>query len=375
MHGTDLSRTPLEDVHLELGAKIGPFAGWAMPIEYEGTLAEHRAVRERVGLFDLSHLGKVDLAGPGALAVLQRILTNDLSRLTVGRALYNLVLNDRGGVEEDLIAYRLDDERWFLVPNASNTAKVTSMLDQEDPRAEQEEPRADVALHQDWCFLGVQGPRSLEVAGALFTEAADLPFMGCAETSYRDRRLVLARTGYTGELGFELFTHAAGARDLWDELMDAGQPFQIQPCGLGARDVLRLEMGYPLYGQDLLPDRTPLEAGLSWAVAFDKGDFVGKEALLRQRQEGPLARLRGLVMDDRRSIPRAHYGVFASGERCGVVTSGTFSPSLQRGIALAYLSPADGFEPGREVEVDVRGRRGSARIVKPPFVDRNPRTV
>lgn len=368
MRGTDLSRTPLEDVHLELGAKIGPFAGWAMPIEYEGTLAEHRAVRERVGLFDLSHLGKVDLAGPGALAVLQRILTNDLSRLTVGRALYNLVLNDRGGVEEDLIAYRLDDERWFLVPNASNTAKVTSMLEQEDPRA-------DVALHEDWCFLGVQGPRSLEVAGAVFTEAADLPFMGCAETSYRDRRLVLARTGYTGELGFELFTHAAGARDLWDELLDAGQPFQIQPCGLGARDVLRLEMGYPLYGQDLLPDRTPLEAGLSWAVAFDKGDFVGREALLHQRQEGPPARLRGLVMDGRRSIPRAHYGVFASGERCGVVTSGTFSPSLQRGIALAYLSPADGFEPGREVEVDVRGRRGSARIVKPPFVDRNPRTV
>lgn len=368
MRGTDLSRTPLEHVHLELGAKIGPFAGWAMPIEYEGTLSEHRTVRERVGLFDLSHLGKVDLAGPGALAVLQRILTNDLSKPTVGRALYNLALNDRGGVEEDLLAYRLDEERWFLVPNASNTAKVMSMLEQEDRRA-------DVTLHQDWCFLGVQGPRSLEVVGALFPEAADLPFLGCAETSYRGRRMVLARTGYTGELGFELFTEAAGAKELWDELVDAGQPFQIQPCGLGARDVLRLEMGYPLYGQDLLPDRTPFEAGLSWAVAFDKGDFVGREALLRQREEGPPARLRGLVMDDRRHIPRAHHGVFASGQACGEVTSGTFSPTLQRGIALAYLSEADGFEPGREVEVDVRGRRGSARIVKPPFVDRNPRTV
>lgn len=367
MHGTDLSRTPLEDVHLELGAKIGPFAGWAMPIEYEGTLAEHRAVRQRVGLFDLSHLGKVDVAGPGALAVLQRVLTNDVSKVPAGRALYNLVLNDRGGVEEDLIAYRLGEERWFVVPNASNTAKVTAMLEHEDPRA-------DVALHRDWCFLGVQGPRSLEVAGALFPEAADLPFMGCAETSYRGRRLVLARTGYTGELGFELFTDAAGAKDLWDELMDAGQPFQIQACGLGARDVLRLEMGYPLYGQDLLPSRTPLEAGLSWAVAFDKHDFVGRDALLRRREEGLPARLRGMVMDDRRYIPRAHYAVFASGEACGEVTSGTFSPTLQRGIALAYLSPADGFEPGREVEVDVRGKHGTGRVVKPPFVDRNPRT-
>jgi len=358
-------RTPLHDEHRSLGAKIGPFAGWAMPIEYEGVLAEHRAVRERVGLFDLSHLGKVDVAGPGALGTLQRVFTGDLSKTEVGRALYNLLLNDRGGVEEDLIAYRLGEGRWFVVPNAANTEKVVSTL-RGDAKG------AEVVSHEDWCFLGVQGPRSAEVCLALFPETAGLRFMGCVETEYHGRRLVLARSGYTGELGFELFTDAGLARDLWRDVMAAGAPFNIEPCGLGARDVLRLEMGYPLYGQDLSPERTPLQAGLSWAVAFDKGDFRGREALLSQREEGLPNRLRGFVVDDRRHIPRAHYAVHADGEQVGEVTSGTFSPSLQRGIALAYLAPADAFEPGTQVEVDVRGRRGTARIAKPPFVDRSP---
>jgi aminomethyltransferase len=366
MHSEGLLRTPLEEVHRELGAKVGPFAGWAMPIEYEGTVSEHRAVRERVGLFDLSHLGKVDVAGPGALALLQRNLTNDLSRLGAGRALYNLVLNDRGGVEEDLIAYRLDEDRFFVVPNASNTAKVVTMLGEEATEAE-------VVEHPGWCFLGVQGPLSPEVVGALFPESADLPFMGCTESAYRGERLVLTRSGYTGEVGFELFTDAVVARELWTELMDAGEPFQIEPCGLGARDVLRLEMGYPLYGQDLLPERTPLEAGLSWAVSFDKGDFRGRDALERQRREGVTTRLRGLVTEGRRLIPRAHCEVRADDVRIGEVTSGTFSPTIHRGIALAYLTPARGFEPGYEVQIDIRGRMGPARIVKPPFVDRNPR--
>ena len=366
MHSADVLRTPLEEVHRELGAKIGPFAGWAMPIEYEGTVSEHRAVRERVGLFDLSHLGKVDVAGPGALALLQRTLTNDHSKLPVGRALYNLVLNDRGGVEEDLIAYRLAPDRFFVVPNASNTAKVVAIL-----RGGSSD--ADVVEHAGWCFLGVQGPRSPEVVGGLLPEAADLPFMGCTETEYRGRRLVLTRSGYTGEVGFELFTDGTSAEDLWTDLMDAGEPFQIEPCGLGARDVLRLEMGYPLYGQDLLPERTPLEAGLSWAVSFDKGPFAGRDALERQRRDGVTTRLRGLVTEGRRHIPRSHCAVLADGARIGEVTSGTFSPTIGHGIALAYLSPAEGFEPGAEVQIDVRGRIGPARVVKPPFVDRSPR--
>jgi aminomethyltransferase len=366
MHSADLLRTPLDEIHRELGARIGPFAGWAMPIEYEGTVSEHRAVRERVGLFDLSHLGKVDVAGPGALLLLQRTLSNDQSKLGVGRALYNLILNDRGGVEEDLIAYRLASDRFFVVPNASNTAKVVAIL-------REDASDADVVEHPGWCFLGVQGPRSLEVVGALFAEAADLPFMGCTETEYRGSRLVLTRSGYTGEVGFELFTEGASAEDLWTGLMEAGEPFQIEPCGLGARDVLRLEMGYPLYGQDLLPEGTPLEAGLSWAVSFDKGSFRGRDALERRRREGVFTRLRGLVTEGRRHIPRAHCAVLADEAPIGEVTSGTFSPTIGHGIALAYLSPAERFEPGTEVQIDVRGRIGPARVVKPPFVDRSPR--
>jgi aminomethyltransferase len=338
-----------------------------MPIEYGGAIVEHRAVRERVGLFDLSHLGKVDIGGPGALAGLQEVLSNDLSKLAVGRALYNLMLDDEGGILEDLIVYRLGEERWFAVPNASNTDQVVETV-----RSTVAGGDDTVVSHEGWCFLGVQGPRSLEVVGAMFPEAADLPFMGCVEVGFRDRRLVLARSGYTGELGFELFTDAGAAKELWDELMEEGAAFQIEACGLAARDVLRLEMGYPLHGADLSEEHTPLEAGLSWAVAFDKGDFRGREALIRRRDEGPFSRLRGLVTGDRRHIPRAHQRVLAGGEVAGETTSGTFSPTLGRGVALAYLSPADAFEPGVDVEVDIRGRRAPARIVKPPFVVRRP---
>lgn len=361
-----LRRGPLEDAHRELGARLGPFGGWLMPIEYEGVLAEHRAVRERVGLFDLSHLGKVDVLGAGALETLQARLSNDLSKIAVGRAQYNLVLNERGGVEEDLIVYRLGEERWFVVPNASNKDMVVETF-RETAR------NAEVVDHDTWCFLGVQGSRSLEVVGASFAEAADLPFMGCVEVALDGRPVVLARSGYTGELGFELFAEGELARELWDELIEDGAPFQIEPCGLGARDVLRQEMGYPLYGQDLGPDRTPLEAGLAWAVALDKGAFVGAEALRRQAAEGIPSRLRGLSTGDRRRIPRARQTVLLGDTVVGEVTSGTFSPLLGSGIAMAYLSPAGAFEPGAAVEIDIRGRRARARVVKLPFVDRGPR--
>lgn len=366
MDDASLRHTPLEEQHRELGAKLGPFGGWLMPIEYEGVLSEHRAVRERAGLFDLSHLGKVDVAGTGAVSLLQRLLTNDVASIEAGRAQYNLLLNDEGGVEEDLLVYRLAEDRFFVVPNASNTDQVTRTF-----RADAE--NVDVVQHDDWCFLGVQGPRAGEVVGTLFAEAGGLPYLGVAETTFRGDRLVLARTGYTGELGFELFTSASSAEGLWEELVEAGDPFLMEPCGLGARDVLRLEMGYPLYGQDLSSDRTPLEAGLSWAVAMGKGPFRGREALVRQQAEGVPSRLRGIVMQDRRHIPRAHHAVLADGVPVGEVTSGTFSPVLQRGIAMGFLAPADASEPGSVVEVDVRGRRGPATIVKPPFVDRSPR--
>ncbi len=361
-----LRHSPLEDHHRGLGAKLGPFGGWLMPIEYEGVLAEHQAVRERVGLFDLSHLGKVDIRGPSGLDVLERVLSNDVGAIAVGRAQYNLVLNDHGGIEEDLIVYRLGDERWFAVPNAANTDMVVATLVGASDAAV-------VEPHPHWCFLGVQGPRSLETVGTLFPVAADLRFMSCAEVAYRGSRIVLARSGYTGELGFELFAPGELAAPLWEELSDVGAAFGAEPCGLGARDVLRLEMGYPLYGEDLSPERTPLEAGLGWAVALDKPELRGREALLRQREAGPPSYLRGLVTGERRHIPRAHVPVLVEGETVGEITSGTFSPTLGKGIGLAYLPPDDRSVRGAEVVLDIRGRRAHATVVVPPFVDRNPR--
>jgi len=364
----ELKRTPLETEHRALRAKMGPFAGWLMPIEYEGVLAEHRAVRERVGLFDLTHLGKVDVTGPGAVGMLQRVVTGDLTKVPVGRALYNLVLNERGGVVEDLVVYRLSEDRSFVVPNAANAVKVLRMLEEEKAPG-----LLHLMFHQDWCFLAVQGPRSVEVTGQLFGVAPKLSFMECAETEYRRRPVILTRSGYTGEIGFELFTYQDVAADIWHDILEAGEPHGIVPCGLGARDVLRLEMGYPLYGQDLSEHRTALEARLGWTVDFDKGGFRGREALLRQRAAGLPSRLWGLLMDDRRNIPRARYRVYLGETRIGEVTSGTFSPLLERGIALAYIEPADAAQPGVVVEVDIRGRRGRATVIKPPFVGRDPR--
>jgi aminomethyltransferase len=364
----ELKRTPLEAEHLRLGAKMAPFAGWQMPIEYEGALAEHRAVRTHVGLFDLTHLGKVEVVGAGALGMLQRVVTNDLSRAAVGEALYNLVLNEGGGVIEDLIVYRMGEERYFVVPNASNAPRVLRML---------EEEKADGPLHlmyhQDWCFLAVQGPEAKNVMAGIFATATELAFMRCVETEYHRRPVIVTRSGYTGEVGFELFTYQDIAEQLWEELLDSVRRFGGGPCGLAARDVLRLEMGYPLYGQDLFEASTAFEAGLGWAVAMDKGEFRGRTALLRQQEEGLPSRLRGLRMHERRYIPRAHYPVFVGDQLVGEVTSGTFSPVLGTGIALAYVWPGDVVELGQEVEVDIRGRRGAATVVQPPFVDRSPR--
>jgi len=358
--------TPLEEEHRALGARMGPFAGWHMPIEYAGTLTEHRAVREAVGLFDLTHLGKVVVEGPGAEGVLQRVLTNDLPRIAVGGAQYNMVLNERGGIVDDLIVYRTGEERYLVVPNAANTTAVhTAILDRSSGPV-------DVVLRSDLGLIAPQGPRSADLVAQVFPHSAGLEFMQGAEVPYRGERMVVSRSGYTGERGYELFVPEDLAVRLWRELIDLGRPMGLEPCGLGARDTLRLEMGYPLHGNDISEERTPLEAGLSWAVALDKGDFPGRDALVRQKDQGIPSRLWGLRMKDR-LIPRPHYPVFADGDQVGETTSGTFSPTLKVGIALAYLSPRDRFSAGVEVEVDVRGRRGKAEVVKPPFVESSPR--
>ena len=364
MSDPEARHSPLEHLHRSLGAKLGPFGGWLMPIEYEGVLSEHRAVRERVGLFDLSHLGKVDVLGASAFDALQGLFTNDLRKVDVGRAQYHHLLNDRGGVEEDLFVYRLGEERWFLVPNAANKDQVVSAVASAGGRT---------VDHDDWCFIGVQGPRSHAVVSKLWRTAVELSFRGCRTVDWNGTEVVLARTGYTGERGYELFADGGVAAELWTALRTAGRPFDLEPCGLGARDVLRLEMGYPLYGQDLGPDRTTLEAGLGWAVSFDKGPFRGREALERQRAEGLPSRLRGVATQDRRHIPRAHQRIVVGDRTAGEVTSGTFSPLLGHGIAMAYLAPADAFEPGIAVEIDIRGRRAPAAVVTTPFVDRSPR--
>ncbi|MGH2661856.1 MAG: glycine cleavage system aminomethyltransferase GcvT [Actinomycetota bacterium] len=361
-----VKHSPLEELHASSGAKMGEFGGWSMPIEYAGVLTEHRAVREAVGVFDLTHLGKVDVEGPGAASWLQQVVTNDLSSVAVGGAQYNLVLTEEGGIVDDLIVYRVSEERWLVVPNAANTAAVLEILSAGAPA------NVGVAHREDLCTIAVQGPRSFESVGELFPEAERLEYMHSTEASYRDVVVLVARSGYTGERGVELFVPEAVARSLWRDLLDAGRPLGMEPAGLGARDTLRLEMGYPLHGSDISEDRTPLEAGLSWAVAFDKGEFRGREAVLRQKAEGVPARLRGLRMGGK-LIPRAHYPVFAGDRRVGETTSGTFSPTLRIGIAMAYLSPADRHGPGSTVEIDVRGRRGQAEVIVPPFVDRSPK--
>jgi aminomethyltransferase len=304
--------------------------------------------------------------GPDAPDTLQRTLTNDLAKVGPGGAQYNMLLNDRGGIVDDLIVYRVG-ERHLVVPNAANRDRVHGAI------AERATDRTGVEIRDDLILLAPQGPRSFDLVEPLFPGAAALDYMHCMEAEYRGGPAIVSRSGYTGERGFEIWVPPDLASELWGELLERGEPLGIEPCGLAARDTLRLEMGYPLHGQDIGEDRTPLEAGAAWAVSFDKGDFIGRDALLAQREAGISARLWGLLMREPGRIPRPHYEVRADGERVGETTSGTFSPTLRVGIAMAYLSPRERFKAGDQVEVDVRGKPGKADVVRPPFVDSSPR--
>ncbi len=362
-------RSPLHDRHVELGAKLAEFGGWEMPLEYPGgTLMEHRAVRDAVGIFDVSHLGKVRVVGPGALDAVNRVLTNDLRRIEPGKAQYTLACDpDTGGVLDDLIAYVFADDHVFLIPNAANTSTVARMLGEASPDG------VTVAdEHQEHAVLAVQGQLSDEVVGAVgFPVGHD--FMSFATAGYGDAEVVVCRTGYTGERGYELVVPSEAAGQVWDALMEAGRDVAeggLRPCGLGARDTLRTEMGYPLHGQDIGPDVTPVQARMSWAVGWKKPEFSGRDALLAEREAGPARTLRGLVARGR-GIPRPGMRVLVAGDvPIGQVTSGTFSPTLRTGIALALLDSR--FTDGAEVVVDVRGRREVFEITKPPFVTPSP---
>ena len=364
-----LRRSPLHQRHAALGAKFAAFGGWSMPLEYAGggVLKEHAAVRAAVGLFDVSHLGKARVTGAGAADFVNSCLTNDLGRIGPGRAQYTLCCDDAsGGVVDDVIAYLHSDEHVFLVPNAANTAEVVRRLRVAAP--------AGVTVtdeHEAYAVLAVQGPRSAEVLTGLGlpTEHAYMSFSTTTldAADARSVSLVVCRTGYTGEHGYELVVPAGAATEVWDALLAAGEPYGIRPCGLGARDTLRTEMGYPLHGQDLSLDITPVQARLGWAVGWAKPAFWGRVALLAEKADGAPRTLWGLEAMDR-GIPRAGMTVYAADTPAGTVTSGTFSPTRKIGIALALLDSAAGLGEGDQVEVDIRGRRAAMRVVRPPFV-------
>jgi aminomethyltransferase len=365
--------SPLHDRHVALGAKLGDFGGWLMPLEYPGggVVEEHRVVRERVGLFDVSHLGKFTVRGPGARALIDLVLTNDTQRIAPGRAQYSMLCNEAGGVVDDLYLYVNGDDDVFVIPNASNASTVVAAVSAAAPAAVEVTNR-----HRDFAIIAVQGPRS---AGLL--DAVGLPSsMKFTSFLVADRGGVpvqVCRTGYSGEHGYEIVLPADAAAQLWDDLLELGQPFGVLPCGLGARDTLRTEMGYPLHGQDLSPSITPVQAGTIWAVGWQKPAFIGRAALIAELAAGPTRRAWGLLALDR-GIPRAHMQVRRpsdteplGGEIVGEVTSGTFSPTLKVGIGLALLDAA--VTEGDDVVIDVRGRASLARVVKPPFVSSNPR--
>jgi aminomethyltransferase len=360
---TDLRRSPLYERHRALGAKLADFGGWEMPIDYAaapsklGVVAEHTAVRRDVGVFDVSHLGKVRVTGAGAAAFVDSCLTNALDRIKPGQAQYSLCCTDDGGIVDDLIVYLRDPDEVLLVPNAANSGEVARRLSAAAP--------SGIAVHDqhtDFAVLAVQGPRSAAVLTDLGLPTAH-DYMSFADARWGDGTLSVCRSGYTGELGYELICEWADAEALWTALLAAG----VVPCGLGARDTLRTEMGYPLHGQDISPAVSPLAGNLSWAIGWDKPAFWGREALLAERAAGRSRKLVGLLGTER-TIPRAHMAVSAEagGAAIGEVTSGTFSPTRRLGIGLA-LVPVD-VPVDSVVWVDIRGRAAEFTVVRPPFV-------
>jgi aminomethyltransferase len=353
-----LKLSPLDQEHRDLGGRLVPFAGWEMPVMYDSIIAEHRAVREACGVFDISHMGQIFISGPGAPEWLESLLTNEVAALKPGNAHYTFLLNEAGGVIDDLILYCLEEERFLLVVNASCIDKDVQWLKEhleEGIVLENESP--------EWAGLAVQGPRAPEVFTAI-TEGRTLPARnGVDDLKHEGERLLVCRTGYTGEDGFELFCPAKLATRWWRALLGE----KVKPCGLGARDSLRLEMCYPLNGSDLSSCRTPIEAGLGFFVALGKGDFMGSEVLKTQKEEGIKERLMAIQLTERAAPPRPGYAVLAEdGSALSVLTSGGMSPSLGEGIALAYL-PVDRVKIGTPVSVEIRDRKISAKVVKKPF--------
>ena len=357
-----MKNSPIAANHLELNAKMADFGGWLMPIEYPktGVIQEYNSVRTQVGVFDVSHLGKISVVGEGSLEFLNTALTNDLNRIIPGQAQYTLICNDNGGVIDDLIVYQNSASTFFLVPNASNNAAVFEVLKSTAPS------QVTVSnLHEDFAVFAVQGPKSVSMLDSLGIDT-DIDYMQFLNAKIGDSELIVCRTGYTGELGFEIIPSWQNAEKVWSQLMQAAEKFNGTACGLGARDILRTEMGYPLHGHEISLSISPIEASASWAVAFDKADFTGKEVLKNQKQNGTKLKLKAILATDR-AIPRKDMQVKSvSGEIVGFVTSGTFSPALKKGIGLALIN--SDISKGDKVLIDVRGKDSVFEIVSLPFV-------
>jgi aminomethyltransferase len=356
-------RTPLHDWHVCHGARMVDFAGWDMPVQYTGIVEEHTAVRTAAGLFDISHMGRLSFGGPDALALIQLVFTNNAATLADGQARYGLVCNENGGIRDDVLIYRWP-YGWAMVVNASNREKIVAWLDQH--RGRRDVQVVDQTLQT--AMVAVQGPKALELCrGLTAADPAALKYYHAAPTTYRGQSCVLSRTGYTGEDGVELMIGAAQVTTLWEELAARG----AKPCGLGARDTLRLEAAMPLYGHELGEDIDPIQAGVGWAVKFDKGDFIGREVLLRRREDASRSVRVGLVLSGKR-IAREGAVVTSGGKVVGRVTSGTFSPTCRKALAMAYVDPACAVEE-TPCSVDVRGQAESAIVVGLPFY-RRPKT-
>ena len=342
-----LKRTPLFAAHTALGAKIVPFGGWEMPVMYAGIVEEHHVVRQHCGIFDISHMGEFLVTGPQAESKLNRLLTNDLRRLDPGQAQYTLLCNERGGIIDDLMIYRLAADSFFLIVNASNIATDLEWIQQHVPVENQSDQTAAIAL---------QGPAAAQLLNIA------LPHFHIRQFNLFGIECRVARTGYTGEDGFEILCAPDNAVPLWTELMARG----AKPCGLGARDTLRLEMCYPLHGNDISPATTPLEAGLSRYFSFDKDEFVGRDVLLSQKQNGVARQLVAFKMTDKAPPPRPHYALLAGGRRVGEITSGAPSPSLGIGIGMGYVETSFA-SPGTSLGVDIRGRTFAAVVETKPL--------
>jgi len=352
---TPQKKTPLYGEHVKLGAKVVSFAGWLMPVQYTSIVDEHQTVRKDVGMFDISHMGQIIVQSTEARGWLNTMLTNDIEKLGVGQGQYTFLLNDHGGIIDDLIAYRIGDSKFLLVVNASCTDQDIDWLNQHQKGKVKIDNRS-----ANFGGVAIQGPRIAELFPDLppRNRIIDFEFEGMA--------ISMARTGYTGEDGVEIFFQARDAVKFWNLVLGKGKDLGIKPCGLGARDTLRLEMCYPLNGSDLSPERNPIEAGLGFFVDLSKAKFTGREVLLKTKEDGPRERLVPFKMQDKGPPPRPRYSVFENGERIGEVTSGTISPSLNWGVGMAYVS-APHAKIGKQIEIEIRGQKFPATIEKKPL--------